>query len=82
VNLVALDTLREAMQHAWALTKRIHDSIADIHVVLSEVELGRTRSRKVHAIRVADPDVTVTYFQLYRRCLARAARHSANLASP
>jgi len=55
VHLLAVDAVRESMEHAWTLAQRADDPVADAHVVPSEVELGLAARREIHAVGIRDP---------------------------
>jgi hypothetical protein len=57
VDLLAVDAVREAMQHAGSLPQRVDDAGADGEVVAGEVELGLPAGGEVGPVRIADPHV-------------------------
>ena len=56
VHLVAVDPLREPVQHARPLAQAPDDPVADAHVVPGQVELGLAARGEVHPVRAGDPN--------------------------
>ena len=54
VDLLAVDALGIAVQHARPLAQRADDAVPDRQVVVDEVELGLAARREVHPVGIAD----------------------------
>src|SRR5215211_9062208 len=54
MNLFAVDTIGEAVQHARSVIERIDDAIRDRQVIPSKIKFGLAARREVNPVRIAD----------------------------
>ena len=64
VDLLAVDAVGEAVQHARPVVERVDDPVGHAQVVVGQVELGLAAGREVDPVRVADLDDPVADLEL------------------